>query len=131
MDGSWGGGGGSSQLNVLGGPLASCSVQPLTGWFRSGCCETSADDAGSHTVCAQVTEAFLEFSRSRGNDLVTPIPAYGFPGLKPGDRWCLCVSRWKEALAAGKAPPVVLAATHRAALAVVTLEELRAHAVDG
>ncbi len=131
MDGSWGGGGGSSQLNVLGGPLASCSVQPLTGWFRSGCCETSADDAGSHTVCAQVTEAFLEFSRSRGNDLVTPMPAYGFPGLKPGDRWCLCVSRWKEALAAGKAPPVVLAATHRAALAVVTLEELRAHAVDG
>ncbi|MFN7750889.1 MAG: DUF2237 family protein [Pseudomonadota bacterium] len=131
MDGSWGGGGGSSQLNVLGGPLARCSVQPLTGWFRSGCCETSADDAGSHTVCAQVTEAFLEFSRSRGNDLVTPMPAYGFPGLKPGDRWCLCVSRWKEALAAGKAPPVVLAATHRAALAVVTLEELRAHAVDG
>jgi uncharacterized protein (DUF2237 family) len=131
VDGSWGGGGGSSQLNVLGGPLASCSVQPLTGWFRSGCCETSADDAGSHTVCAQVTEAFLEFSRSRGNDLVTPMPAYGFPGLKPGDRWCLCVSRWKEALAAGKAPPVVLAATHRAALAVVTLEELRAHAVDG
>lgn len=129
MDGS-GGGGGFSQLNVLGGPLATCSLQPLTGWFRSGCCETTADDLGSHTVCAQVTEAFLEFSRARGNDLITPAPAYGFPGLRPGDRWCLCVTRWKEALAAGVAPPVVLAATHRAALAVVTLDELRAHAVD-
>jgi len=128
MDGSRGSG--STQLNVLGGPLATCSLTPLTGWFRSGCCETTADDVGSHTVCAQVTDAFLAFSRARGNDLVTPVPAYGFPGLKPGDRWCLCVSRWKEALAAGVAPPVVLAATHRAALAVVTLDELRAHAVD-
>jgi uncharacterized protein (DUF2237 family) len=128
MDGSRGSG--STQLNVLGGPLATCSLAPLTGWFRSGCCETTADDLGSHTVCAQVTDAFLAFSRARGNDLVTPVPAYGFPGLKPGDRWCLCVSRWKEALAAGVAPPVVLAATHRAALAVVTLDELRAHAVD-
>ena len=128
MDGSRGSG--STQLNVLGGPLATCSLTPLTGWFRSGCCETTADDVGSHTVCAQVTDAFLAFSRARGNDLVTPVPAYGFPGLKPGDRWCLCVSRWKEALAAGVAPPVVLAATHRAALAVVTLDELRAHAAD-
>lgn len=128
MDGSRGSG--STQLNVLGGPLETCSLAPLTGWFRSGCCETTADDVGSHTVCAQVTDAFLSFSRARGNDLVTPVPAYGFPGLKPGDRWCLCVSRWREALAAGVAPPVVLAATHRAALAVVTLDELRAHAVD-
>ena len=103
---------------------------PATGFYRDGYCHTGPQDIGSHTVCAIVTDAFLAFSRARGNDLVTPVPAYGFPGLKPGDRWCLCVSRWKEALAAGVAPPVVLAATHRAALAVVTLDELRAHAVD-
>ncbi len=129
MDGSYGGGG-SWQLNVLGGPLATCSVRPLTGYFRTGCCETAADDFGSHTVCAEVTAEFLDFSKSRGNDLSTPMPAYGFDGLKPGDRWCLCVSRWQEALEAGRAPRVVLAATHRAALQVVTLEQLLAHAID-
>jgi uncharacterized protein (DUF2237 family) len=129
MDGSYGGGG-SWQLNVLGGPLATCSVRPLTGYFRTGCCETAADDFGSHTVCAEVTAEFLDFSKSRGNDLSTPMPAYGFDGLKPGDRWCLCVSRWQEALEAGRAPRVVLAATHRAALQVVTLEQLMAHAID-
>jgi uncharacterized protein (DUF2237 family) len=129
MDGSYGGGG-SWQLNVLGGPLATCSVRPLTGYFRTGCCETAADDFGSHTVCAEVTAEFLDFSKSRGNDLSTPMPAYGFDGLKPGDRWCLCVSRWQEALEAGRAPHVVLAATHRAALQVVTLEQLMAHAID-
>lgn len=129
MDGSHGGGG-SFQLNVLGSPLATCSVQPLTGYFRTGCCETAADDFGSHTVCAQVTAEFLAFSKSCGNDLSTPMPAYGFDGLKPGDRWCLCVTRWKEALDAGMAPRVVLAATHRAALSVVTLEQLMAHATD-
>ncbi len=129
MDGSHGGGG-SFQLNVLGSPLATCSVEPLTGYFRTGCCETAADDFGSHTVCAQVTAEFLAFSKSRGNDLSTPMPGYGFAGLKPGDRWCLCVTRWKEAFDAGMAPRVVLAATHRAALSVVTLEQLMAHAID-
>jgi uncharacterized protein (DUF2237 family) len=129
MDGSHGGGG-SFQLNVLGSPLATCSLQPLTGYFRTGCCETAADDFGSHTVCAEVTADFLAFSKSRGNDLSTPMPAYGFDGLRPGDRWCLCVTRWKEAFDAGVAPRVVLAATHRAALSVVTLEQLMAHAID-
>ena len=129
MDGSHGGGG-SFQLNVLGSPLATCSVQPLTGYFRTGCCETAADDFGSHTVCAQVTAEFLAFSKSRGNDLSTPMPGYGFAGLKPGDRWCLCVTRWKESFDAGMAPRAVLAATHRAALSVVTLEQLMAHAID-
>jgi uncharacterized protein (DUF2237 family) len=129
MDGSHGGGG-SFQLNVLGSPLATCSLQPLTGYFRTGCCETAADDFGSHTVCAEVTADFLAFSKSRGNDLSTPMPAYGFDGLRPGDRWCLCVTRWKEAFDAGMAPRVVLAATHRAALSVVTLEQLMAHAID-
>ena len=129
MDGSHGGGG-SFQLNVLGSPLATCSVQPLTGYFRTGCCETAADDFGSHTVCARVTAEFLAFSKGRGNDLSTPMPAYGFAGLKPGDRWCLCVTRWKEAFDAGMAPRVVLAATHRAALSVVTLGQLMAHATD-
>jgi uncharacterized protein len=128
MDGS--GGGGQGQLTVLGGPLATCSERPLTGYFRTGCCETAPDDFGSHTVCAVMTAEFLQFSRARGNDLMTPMPAYGFPGLQPGDRWCLCVTRWKEAHDAGMAPKVVLAATHRMALAVVTLEALREHALD-
>ncbi len=128
MDGS--GGGGQGQLNVLGGPLATCSERPLTGYFRTGCCETAPDDFGSHTVCAVMTDEFLRFSRSRGNDLTTPMPAYAFPGLQPGDRWCLCVTRWKEALDAGVAPKVILAATHRMALAVVSLEALREHALD-
>ncbi|MBC7780764.1 MAG: DUF2237 domain-containing protein [Proteobacteria bacterium] len=128
MDGSHGGG--STQLNVLGAPLATCSIQPVTGYFRTGCCETAPDDVGSHTVCCEVTQEFLAYSKRQGNDLSTPMPAYGFAGLHPGDRWCVCVSRWKEAFDAGVAPKVVLAATHRAALAVVTLEALRDHALD-
>jgi uncharacterized protein (DUF2237 family) len=107
--------------NVLGEPLEPCSKDPMTGFFRDGCCRTDEHDHGSHTVCAVMTEAFLSFSRARGNDLVTPVPAYRFPGLKPGDRWCLCVSRWREALVAGVAPPVVLRSTHLRALDVVTL----------
>jgi hypothetical protein len=117
-------------LNVLGEPLDPCSVDPLTGYFRDGCCRTDASDRGSHTVCAVVTEDFLSFSRARGNDLVTPRPAFGFPGLRPGDRWCLCVSRWKEALDAGVAPPVVLRATHVRALDLVSLEDLTTRAID-
>ena len=116
--------------NVLGGPLALCSEDPLTGFTRSGCCETGPQDLGSHTVCAQVTEDFLRFTAGRGNDLSTPVPQSGFPGLRAGDRWCLCASRWREALEAGVAPPVLLASTHEAALAVVSLDTLRLHALD-
>jgi uncharacterized protein (DUF2237 family) len=114
--------------NVLGGPLEECSRDPLTGFFRDGCCNTSSEDGGSHTVCAVVTAPFLEFSASRGNDLSTPFPAYGFPGLKPGDRWCLCAARWLEAFEAGMAPLVVLEATHEAALAICPREAFEAHA---
>lgn len=120
----------SQQRNVLGGPLAVCCTKPMTGFYRTGCCETGPEDHGSHTVCARVTAAFLEFSQAAGNDLSTPRPALGFVGLKPGDCWCICAARWKEALDAGAAPPVVLAATHEAALQVVTLDELRANALD-
>ncbi len=115
-------------LNVLGTPLQACSYDPLTGYFRDGCCNTREDDTGSHVICARVTQAFLDFSRSRGNDLVTPMPAYRFPGLKAGDRWCLCALRWKEAWESGVAPPVVLEATHRRALDFVPLDALKAHA---
>ncbi|MEL6610707.1 MAG: DUF2237 domain-containing protein [Bacteroidota bacterium] len=115
--------------NVLGTPLQPCSVDPLTGFFRTGDCRTGPQDRGTHVVCAEMTEAFLRFTRSRGNDLSTPIPAYGFPGLKPGDRWCLCVLRWKEALDAGVAPPVVLDATHARTLSVVDLDTLQAYAL--
>lgn len=118
------------QLNVLGGPLLACSYSPLTGFFRTGCCETSADDFGRHVICVKVTDAFLSFSRSRGNDLSTPRPEYRFSGLTPGDRWCLCALRWREAYEAGVAPPVVLAATHSAALEVVSLDILRKYALD-
>jgi hypothetical protein len=114
------------QRNVLGTDLVTCSMEPLTGWYRSGCCETDADDLGVHAVCAEVTDEFLEFSKSVGNDLSTPRP--GFEGLQPGDRWCLCASRWQEALDAGVAPPVVLEATHLQALEWVSLEDLRNHA---
>ena len=117
-------------LNGLGGVLASCSTEPMTGFFRDGCCNTSREDAGNHTVCAVMTDAFLTFSKARGNDLVTPMPAHGFPGLKAGDRWCLCSLRWQEALAAGCAPQVVLDATHERALAACDLADLKAHAVD-
>ena len=113
--------------NVLGGPLAECSRDPMTGYYRDGCCNTGKDDRGSHVVCARVTTAFLEFSRSRGNDLVTP--RMGFPGLKDGDGWCLCANRWAEALEAGVAPPVRLEATHEKALEFVSLADLRAHAL--
>ena len=113
--------------NVLGRPLAECSRDPLTGYYRDGCCNTGADDRGSHVVCARVTTAFLEFSRSRGNDLMTPRP--GFPGLRDGDGWCLCAHRWAEALAGGVAPPVRLEATHEKALEIVSLAALQAHAL--
>jgi len=114
--------------NVLGGALAPCSESPRTGFYRNGCCDTGPEDTGMHTVCAVMTEAFLVFSRVQGNDLSMPRPDLGFPGLRAGDRWCLCVGRWREALAAGVAPPVVLAATHEEALAVVNLEDLERHA---
>ncbi|QDV38775.1 DUF2237 family protein [Tautonia plasticadhaerens] len=116
--------------NVLGGNLESCGTDPMTGFFRDGCCHTGADDVGIHIVCAELTAEFLEFSRRRGNDLVTPMPQFGFPGLNPGDRWCLCVERWKEALEAGVAPPVMLEATHISTLEFVSLEDLKAHALD-
>lgn len=116
--------------NVLGGTLAPCSTSPRTGFFRDGCCNTGPEDLGLHIVCAQMTAAFLAFSKERGNDLSTPAPEAGFPGLKPGDRWCLCAGRWREALDAGMAPPVVLAATHEEALAVVALADLQRHALD-
>ena len=113
--------------NVLGGRLETCSVEPMTGFTRSGCCETGPADTGSHTVCAIVTAEFLAFSRAQGNDLSTPRPEYGFPGLKPGDRWCLCAPRWQEALQAGRAPNVVLEATHMAALMYCELDDLKNH----
>jgi uncharacterized protein (DUF2237 family) len=119
-----------SARNVLGEELVPCSYDPLTGYFRDGCCHTDMHDLGSHVICAKVTDEFLEFSRSRGNDLSTPRPEYRFAGLKDGDRWCLCALRWKEALAAGVAPEVVLASTHIRALDFVTIEQLNAYAVD-
>ncbi len=114
--------------NVLGKRLATCCSSPLTGFYRDGKCSTGPEDVGSHTVCAVMTEEFLEFSRERGNDLSTPRP--GFPGLKPGDKWCLCAARWKEALDAGAAPPVALDATHEKALDVIDLHDLKAHAAE-
>ena len=116
-------------VNVVGGKLLACSVEPLTGFYRNGCCSTGPEDIGSHTVCVVLTEEFLEFSKSVGNDLSTPRPEYGFAGLLPGDRWCLCASRWLEAHAAGHAPDVVLGATHARALEVVPIELLTARAV--
>jgi hypothetical protein len=115
--------------NVLGENLKTCCTSPMTGFYRNGACETGPADTGKHVVCAKVTKDFLEFTRSRGNDLMSPAPHHGFPGLKPGDRWCLCVSRWKEALDSGVAPPVVLSATHEATLKYVCLEDLKKHAV--
>ncbi len=112
-------------LNVLGTELQACSYDPLTGYFRDGCCNTDAHDRGSHVICARVTQAFLDFSLARGNDLITPRPELRFAGLKPGDRWCLCAVRWREAFEAGVAPPVVLASTHARALTFVTLEQLQ------
>lgn len=120
----------SNARNVLGEPLETCSLEPKTGFTRSGSCETGPQDLGSHTVCARVTREFLAYSKARGNDLITPVPELGFPGLKPGDRWCLCAARWKEALEAGCAPRVALRATHQRALRVVALEDLKAHSID-
>src|SRR5919199_2964251 len=116
--------------NVLNGPLKTCGTDPMTGFYRTGCCDTGAGDAGVHVVCAEVTAEFLAFSASRGNDLSTPAPHFGFPGLKPGDRWCVCAGTWRQAYEAGVAPPVVLAATHEETLAVVPLHALKEHAVD-
>ena len=128
--GSGGGGGRKPSLNVLGEPLQICSLNPMTGVFRDGCCDTSDEDQGSHTVCAVMTAEFLEFSKSRGNDLSTPLPDYGFPGLRPGDRWCLCAPRWREAFLAQSAPRVVLRATHAGALEYCTLADLKRFAID-
>jgi len=119
-----------AKLNVLGEPLASCSENPLTGYYRDGCCNTERADSGSHTVCVRVTADFLRFSRDRGNDLSTPRTEFGFPGLRPGDQWCLCAARWKEALDAGVAPMVVLQATHATSLRIVKLADLKRYAVD-
>ena len=120
----------SSARNVLGGPLSECCDSPATGFYRDGYCHTGPQDVGSHTVCVKVTREFLEFSGHHGNDLVTPHPEFDFPGLKPGDRWCVCVARWKEAFDAGAAPQVLLTATHEKALEVVTLDQLKRHAAD-
>lgn len=118
-----------SAKNVLGEPLETCGTSPPTGFYRDGCCNTGPGDAGLHLVCAEVTQEFLEFSAAQGNDLMTAMPEFGFPGLQPSDRWCLCVERWKEALHADVAPPVVLEATHISALEFVDLEDLKAHSV--
>lgn len=120
----------SPDRNVLGEPLAPCSTRPLTGFYRDGGCATGPEDVGCHTVCAVMTAEFLAFSRRRGNDLSTPLPEYGFPGLAPGDRWCLCAARWQEALEAGAAPRVHLQATHEAALQYADLADLKRHAID-
>lgn len=115
--------------NVLGTDLKSCCYDPMTGFYRDGFCQTGPTDYGTHVVCARMTEEFLTYTKGKGNDLSTPLPMYNFPGLKPGDQWCLCVSRWKEAMIAGFAPPVILESTHENALEVVTLEELRRYEV--
>ena len=116
--------------NVLGEPLQSCSEDPVTGFFRDGCCNTGPEDHGVHTVCAIMTEDFLSFSKARGNDLSTPVPAFGFPGLQPGDRWCLCAARWLEAYEGGMAPKVSLGSTHEVTLEIVPFEALKKHAID-
>ena len=116
------------EQNVLGGQLQSCSKDPMTGFFRDGCCRTGPDDVGSHTVCIRATQEFLAYSRSKGNDLSTAIPEFQFPGVQPGDQWCLCAARWQEAFLAGSAPAVVLEATHPRALEFCRLEDLQAHA---
>ncbi|AVH71342.1 DUF2237 family protein [Nostoc sp. 'Lobaria pulmonaria (5183) cyanobiont'] len=115
--------------NVIGANLEACCTSPMTGFYRDGFCRTGGQDFGAHVVCAELTSEFLEFTKSRGNDLSTPVPDSNFPGLKPGDRWCLCASRWQEALEAGVAPPVILSATHARALEVVSLDELKKHAL--
>ncbi len=118
------------QKNVFGEPLAVCSNKPLTGFFRDGCCNTGPQDVGSHTVCVVMTDEFLAFSKAAGNDLSTPMPEYAFPGIKAGERWCLCAARWQQAFEAGMAPRVVLAATHERALEIVALKDLKRFAID-
>ena len=120
----------TNDRNVIGGELEPCGTEPLTGFYRDGCCDSGPDDLGNHSVCAVVSREFLEHQTQVGNDLVTPRPEFGFPGLTPGDRWCVCAARWQEAYEAGAAPPVVLAATHARALEVIDLEALRQHAAD-
>ncbi|MDX2266458.1 MAG: DUF2237 domain-containing protein [Hyphomicrobiales bacterium] len=120
----------AAQKNVFGEPIEECSTAPLTGFFRNGCCDTAPADRGSHTVCAQMTAEFLDYSKSVGNDLSTPVPVYAFPGLKPGDQWCLCAARWLQAFHAGVAPKVRLRATNEAALEIVSLDDLKRHALD-
>jgi uncharacterized protein (DUF2237 family) len=122
--------GAMTERNVLGGELEPCGTEPMTGFFRDGCCRTGPEDVGSHTICAVVTREFLEHQRSIGNDLVTPMPAYGFPGLSPGDRWCVTAANWARAYNAGAAAPVVLAGTHEQVLSIVPLFALQEHAVD-
>ena len=119
----------SGAKNVLGTPLKPCSMEPLTGFYRNGCCDTGADDLGLHTICVQMTAEFLAFSKEAGNDLSTPNPIYGFPGLRPGNRWCVCVTRWKDAFEAGVIAPIVLEASHMSVLEFVDLEDLKANAV--
>ena len=118
------------QLNIFNEPLEACSFDPVTGFFRSGCCETSEQDTGSHTVCAIMTEEFLKFSKSKGNDLSTPVPAFDFPGLNSGDRWCLCAARWLEAYEAGSAPSIIARATHRRALEIIPIEAMKEFSLD-
>ena len=118
------------QLNIFNEPLEACSFDPVTGFFRSGCCETSEQDTGSHTVCAIMTEEFLKFSKSKGNDLSTPVPAFDFPGLNSGDRWCLCAARWLEAYEASSAPSIIARATHRRALEIIPIEAMKELALD-
>ncbi|MCB9596794.1 MAG: DUF2237 domain-containing protein [Sandaracinaceae bacterium] len=115
--------------NVLGTPIRPCSLQPKTGWFRDGCCNTDARDHGSHTICCRVTDDFLQFLRSQGNDLITPAPQHGFPGLRAGDQWCVCAGSWKQAYDEGRACPVVLESTHKKALEIASLDELLEHAI--
>lgn len=128
--GGGGGPGGRPSRNVLGERLEVCSVKPMTGFFRNGCCDTNRQDIGSHTVCVVMTAEFLAYSKAAGNDLSTPVPEYGFPGLKPGDRWCLCAPRWAEAHADGCAPKVALRSTHEGALEHCDLGDLKRHAID-
>ena len=118
------------QLNIFSEEIEDCSCDPMTGFFRNGCCETSDHDAGSHTVCALMNKEFLEFSSSRGNDLINPVPAFNFPGLNPGDRWCLCANRWLEAYEAGVAPPIVAKATNIKALEIIEIEQIKEFAID-
>ncbi len=120
----------SPPLNVLGGELQTCCTSPMTGFYRTGVCVTGFQDIGTHVICAQITAEFLTFTKSQGNDLSTPVPAYNFPGLQPGDKWCLCASRWREALSMGVAPPVDLAATHHRALDFVSITDLQQHAIS-